>query len=373
MGDEMVIQDNLKQNEDNMLYLYGSTVGHITEETEYIRRIRSTLEKIQNQLYKDDINGKNVISNNEQHNSVEESSFGSRYNQILEKLKDQDLSLVEAYKENEDLQIKLEATREAGSGAIRDATRKLYENYSKKSEDLRSNHKAEQQVLRHTCNTSGFGPETPGVTAQLHQGECQDLCLQSKLRGTRTYSAAVAEHEETFKKSVEKLHNVAEKIEEKHGRIVELENLMKRMEEEKLGLLEKQWLLENEISRRMLNPGKNGCVNVQIELCTTQEQITHLQHLMMAQHQSLGTLIQEREELKNRLQEQDDTIENLREKINLLEFQNKELKGKVEKVGNKTQKISKGTSVKESMLDTMSPYFMLRNTQNKLLKGTEKT
>ncbi|XP_063309974.1 coiled-coil domain-containing protein 68 isoform X2 [Pelobates fuscus] len=333
MGDEMVIQDNLKQNEDNMLYLYGSTVGHITEETEYIRRIRSTLEKIQNQLYKDDINGKNVISNNEQHNSVEESSFGSRYNQILEKLKDQDLSLVEAYKENEDLQIKLEATREAGSGAIRDATRKLYENYSKKSEDLRSNHKAEQQVLR----------------------------------------AAVAEHEETFKKSVEKLHNVAEKIEEKHGRIVELENLMKRMEEEKLGLLEKQWLLENEISRRMLNPGKNGCVNVQIELCTTQEQITHLQHLMMAQHQSLGTLIQEREELKNRLQEQDDTIENLREKINLLEFQNKELKGKVEKVGNKTQKISKGTSVKESMLDTMSPYFMLRNTQNKLLKGTEKT
>ncbi|CAH2296630.1 coiled-coil domain-containing 68 [Pelobates cultripes] len=270
---------------------------------------------------------------NLQHNSVEESSFGSRYKQILEKLKDQDLSLVEAYKENEDLQIKLEATREAGSGAIRDATRKLYENYSKKSEDLRSNHKAEQQVLR----------------------------------------AAVAEHEETFKKSVEKLHNVAEKIEEKHGRIVELENLMKRMEEEKLGLLEKQWLLENEISRRMLNPGKNGCVNVQIELCTTQEQITHLQHLMMAQHQSLGTLIQEREELKNRLQEQDDTIENLREKINLLESQNKELKGKVEKVGNKTQKISKGTSVKESMLDTMSPYFMLRNTQNKFLKGTEKT
>ncbi|CAH2296628.1 Hypothetical predicted protein [Pelobates cultripes] len=231
MGDEMVIQDNLKQNEENMLYLYGSTVGHITEETEYIRRIRSTLEKIQNQLYKDDINGKNIISKNEQHNSVEESSFGSRYKQILEKLKDQDLSLVEAYKENEDLQIKLEATREAGSGAIRDATRKLYENYSKKSEDLRSNHKAEQQVLRHTCNTSGFGPETPGVTAQLHQGECQDLCLQSKLRGTRTYSAAVAEHEETFKKSVEKLHNVAEKIEEKHGRIVELENLMKRMEE----------------------------------------------------------------------------------------------------------------------------------------------
>ncbi|CAH2296627.1 coiled-coil domain-containing 68 [Pelobates cultripes] len=333
MGDEMVIQDNLKQNEENMLYLYGSTVGHITEETEYIRRIRSTLEKIQNQLYKDDINGKNIISKNEQHNSVEESSFGSRYKQILEKLKDQDLSLVEAYKENEDLQIKLEATREAGSGAIRDATRKLYENYSKKSEDLRSNHKAEQQVLR----------------------------------------AAVAEHEETFKKSVEKLHNVAEKIEEKHGRIVELENLMKRMEEEKLGLLEKQWLLENEISRRMLNPGKNGCVNVQIELCTTQEQITHLQHLMMAQHQSLGTLIQEREELKNRLQEQDDTIENLREKINLLESQNKELKGKVEKVGNKTQKISKGTSVKESMLDTMSPYFMLRNTQNKFLKGTEKT
>ncbi|KAM8960904.1 coiled-coil domain-containing protein 68 [Pelodytes ibericus] len=338
-GDGMLRRGILKQKEDDVFYVYGSTAGHITEETEYVRKIRTTLEKIQNQLFKDDVSGKTFNSKNEKHfshsqqNGGEENSFGSRYQQITEKLKDNDLQLVETYKENQDLQIKLEATREAGSGAIRDATRKLYENYSKRSDQLRKSHGEEKQIMQ----------------------------------------AAAIEQETDFKKSVEKLHEVAEKIEEKHSRILELESLMQRMEDEKAVLLEKKQFLEKEISRRMSDPANtNGCGTVQMEISTTQEQITHLHKLMMSQHQSLRALIQEREELKERLKEQDDTIGNLRERIGLLECQNKEMKYKVEhSFSPKISNVSKGSSLNKSMSSSMSPYFMLRNL--KIQNGTERT
>uniref|UniRef100_A0A8C5LY59 Uncharacterized protein n=1 Tax=Leptobrachium leishanense TaxID=445787 RepID=A0A8C5LY59_9ANUR len=343
--------DGMKQTGEDMFYMYGSTAGHTTEETDYIRKIRSTLEKIHNQLFKDDINGNTINSKNDTHNSPDGNSFDSRYKQIFEKLQDNDYSLAEAFKENEHLQIKtssifryhlwldffkmnqLEASREAGSGAIREATRRLYENYSKKSAELRKRTKEEHEVIQ----------------------------------------ASVTEYQETFKKSVVKLNDVAEKIEEKHGRILALENLMKRMEDEKASLLEKKWVLESEISRRMASPGNlNGCLDMQTKVSTTEEQITHLQQLMMLQHQSLRNLIQEREDLKNRLQEQDDTIEHLKERINTLECQNKEMKCKVEQTSNPSRlKVSKGVLVKESMLSSKSPYFMLRNI--KLLKESERT
>uniref|UniRef100_A0A8C5LZW1 Uncharacterized protein n=1 Tax=Leptobrachium leishanense TaxID=445787 RepID=A0A8C5LZW1_9ANUR len=367
--------DGMKQTGEDMFYMYGSTAGHTTEETDYIRKIRSTLEKIHNQLFKDDINGNTINSKNDTHNSPDGNSFDSRYKQIFEKLQDNDYSLAEAFKENEHLQIKLEASREAGSGAIREATRRLYENYSKKSAELRKRTKEEHEVIQHAWELSRFGPETPGVTAQLHQGCTSNRHqLEAKLNGrTKDLYASVTEYQETFKKSVVKLNDVAEKIEEKHGRILALENLMKRMEDEKASLLEKKWVLESEISRRMASPGNlNGCLDMQTKVSTTEEQITHLQQLMMLQHQSLRNLIQEREDLKNRLQEQDDTIEHLKERINTLECQNKEMKCKVEQTSNPSRlKVSKGVLVKESMLSSKSPYFMLRNI--KLLKESERT
>ncbi|XP_072272586.1 coiled-coil domain-containing protein 68 isoform X2 [Pyxicephalus adspersus] len=315
-----------RPKEDDVFYMYGSTTAHITEETEYVRKIRTTLEKIHSQLFKDESNGKPVLegtSHIQQNGSTqhEDNSFGSRYKRIIEKLQDQDLQVEDVHRENEDLQIKLEATREAGAGALRDATRKLYENYNKQSEQLRRSHEEEKQKLQ----------------------------------------IAAVEQEDQFKKSIQKLIVVAEKIEEKHGRILELEKLMERMETEKATLIEKKHLLENELYKRTGDPSnKNGCVAMQSEVSTVQEQIDHLQQLMMSQHQHLRALIQEREDLKNRLKEQDTTIEELKEKVNFLECQNKELKYKVDHWSSpSTFKISKGTSVNESMLGTLSPYFML--------------
>ncbi|XP_068127966.1 coiled-coil domain-containing protein 68 [Hyperolius riggenbachi] len=316
-----------KPMEDEIFYMYGSTAAHITEETDYVRKIRATLEKIQTQLFKDETNGKTSPEKNSPHlqqnggSLAEDGSFGSRYKRIMDKLQKQDLQLEDVHRDNEDLQIKLEATREAGAGAIRDATRKLYENYSKKSENLRKSHEEERERLQ----------------------------------------LSAAEHEDQFMKSVDRLNEVAEKIEEKHGRILELQKLMERMEVENAALLEKKHFIENELQRRMGDPAnKNGIVSMQNEASTVQEQIDHLQGLMMSQHQHLRALIQEREDLKNHLKEQDVTIGELQEKVNLLECQNKELKYKVEHWSDPNRfKVSKGTFVNDSMFSKLSPYYMM--------------
>ncbi|KAM4808368.1 coiled-coil domain-containing protein 68 [Rhinophrynus dorsalis] len=343
IGAENGLTRESKRQTDDIIHMYGSTASHISEETEYVRKIRTTLEKIHSQLFKDEGNGNILHSTHEKmsadvrQNGVgvnDGNSFGSRYRQIIEKLKDKDLQLVEIHKENENLQIKLEATREAGASVIRTVTRKLYENYNKQSDQLRKNHEEQRNKTQ----------------------------------------ASAAEQEVTLKKSIDKLHEVAEKIQEKHGRIVQLENLMQRMEDEKITLLAKKRALENEISRRMSDPAHmNGCADIQMEISTVKEQINHLQQLMMSQHQFLHSLIQESEELKNRLKDQDNTIGDLKEKINALEWKNKELKHNVEHWSDKKLKMSKATWVSESMFGgkTVSPYFMLRNLQSK--SGTEKS
>ncbi|KAM4053775.1 coiled-coil domain-containing protein 68 isoform 1-T2 [Anomaloglossus baeobatrachus] len=313
--------------DDEVSYMYGSTSAHIKEETEYVRTIRATLEKIQSHLFKDELYSRNAQEKNGL-GEKDKDSFQSRYKRIIEKLKDQDLQILDVNRENEDLQIKLEATREAGAGAIRDASRKLYENYNKKSEQLRKSHEEEKRQLQ----------------------------------------TSTTENEDHFKKSIERLNDVADKIQEKHSRILELEKLMERMEAENASLVEKKHLLENELSRRMDDASnKNGCSTIQNEVFTVDEQINHLQHLMMSQHQHLRALIQESEDLKSRLKEQDVTIGELKEKIDLLECQNKEMKYKVEHRSTPSKfKVSKATSVKESMLgsSTLSPYFMLLRNKN---------
>ncbi|KAM9331030.1 coiled-coil domain-containing protein 68 [Gastrophryne carolinensis] len=318
---------NERSTEDEIFYIYGSTSTHIAEETEYVRKIRATLEKIQNQLFKDEINGRNGSEKASFHIlqngcSQEDNSFASRYQKIVDKLKDQDLQLGDVHRENQVLQIKLEATREAGAGALRDATRRLYETYSKNSEQLRISHREEKQALK----------------------------------------ASVAEHEERFKKSVEKLNEVAEKIQEKHGRILELEKLMERMQAENAELMEKK----NELLRQMGDvSNRNGCVAIQAEVSTVQEQLNHLQRLMMSQHQHLRALIQEREDLKNHLKEQDVTIGELMEKVNTLERQNKDLKYQVDHWNApKTERASKATCVNEYMISTVTPYLMLSKSKN---------
>ncbi|XP_069425335.1 coiled-coil domain-containing protein 68 isoform X2 [Ovis canadensis] len=246
--------------------LYESPSAHIIEETEYVKKIRTTLEKIRNQIFRDEVRHSSTnhkldakrcgnIQNGS--DSAVDSSCGS-LDLLMERIKEKDLQLLEMNKENEVLKIKLEASREAGAAALRNAAQRLLENYQTRSEEVRKKHEDRRHLLQ-----------------------------VDKL-----------EKEQKLKQHVENLDQIAEKLEEKHKQITELENLVQRMEKI--------------------------------------------------------------EALKNNLKEQDKRIEDLQEKVNILEAQNKELKTKVALWPETPRmKVSKAVSTSELKTEGTTPYLML--------------
>ncbi|XP_068419357.1 coiled-coil domain-containing protein 68 isoform X2 [Eschrichtius robustus] len=245
---------------------YESTSAHITEETEYVKKIRTTLEKIRNQIFKDEV--RHNSTNHKQdakHCRHIQNGFDSELDPsccsldlLMERIKGKDLQLLEMNKENEVLKIKLEASREAGAAALRNVAQRLFENYQTQSKEVRQKHEDSRHLLQ--VNT--------------------------------------LEKEQKLKQHVENLNQIAEKLEEKHNQITELENLVQRMEK--------------------------------------------------------------MEGLKNNLKEQDKRIEDLKEKVNILEAQNKELKTKVALWSETPRpKVSKAVSTSELKTEGMTPYLML--------------
>ncbi|KAM6169067.1 coiled-coil domain-containing protein 68 [Erethizon dorsatum] len=308
---------------------YESMSAHIIEETEYVKKIRTTLEKIRNQMFKDEIGQTSTnhkldakhCGNVQNGSDSEMDPSCCSLDLLMEKMRGKDLQLLEVNKENEVLKIKLEASREAGAAALRNVAQKLFENYQTQSEDMRRKHKDSAHLLQ-----------------------------VNKL-----------EKEQKLKQHVEDLKQVAEKLEEKHSQIAELENLVQRMEKEKRTLLERKLSLENKLLQLKSNaPYAKSCQDLQMEISTLQEKISHLQFVIHSQHQNLRSIIQEMEGLKNTLKEQDKRIENLKEKVNILEAQNKELKTKVALWSETARtKVSKAVPTSELKMEGTSPYLML--------------
>lgn len=67
---------------------------------------------------------------------------------LMERMKGKDLQLLEMNKENEVLKIKLEASREAGAAALRNAAQRVLEIYQTQSEDVRKKHEDEKHFLQ---------------------------------------------------------------------------------------------------------------------------------------------------------------------------------------------------------------------------------
>ncbi|KAM4802788.1 coiled-coil domain-containing protein 68 [Urocitellus parryii] len=316
-----------KKMEDSALY--ESTSAHIIEETEYVKKIRTTLEKIRSQMFKDEVrhNSRNhkreakPCGNFQNGSDSEVDPSCCSLDLLMEKLRGKDLQLLEVNKENEVLKIKLEASREAGAAALRNVAQKLFENYQAQSEDVRKKHEDSKQLLQ-----------------------------VNKL-----------EKEQKLKQHVENLNQVTEKLEEKHSQITELENLLERMEKEKRSLLERKLSLETKLLQLKSNTAyAKSCQDLQTEISILQEQISHLQFVIHSQHQNLRSIIQEMEGLKNNLKEQDKRIENLKEKVNILEAQNKELKTKVALWSETPRtKVCKAVSTSEMKTEGTSPYVML--------------
>ncbi|XP_016789239.1 coiled-coil domain-containing protein 68 isoform X3 [Pan troglodytes] len=183
--------------EDNSA-LYESTSAHIIEETEYVKKIRTTLQKIRTQMFKDEIRHNSTnhkldakhCGNLQQGSDSEMDPSCCSLDLLMKKIKGKDLQLLEMNKENEVLKIKLEASREAGAAALRNVAQRLFENYQTQSEEVRKKQEDSKQLLQ-----------------------------VNKL-----------EKEQKLKQHVENLNQVAEKLEEKHSQITELENLVQRME-----------------------------------------------------------------------------------------------------------------------------------------------
>ncbi|XP_055478948.1 coiled-coil domain-containing protein 68 isoform X1 [Psammomys obesus] len=315
-----------KREDDSVLY--GSTSAYITEETEYVRKIRTTLEKIRSHMFTDEQGHGNAshkldaeVRSGTIQNGSDSAIDPTSLDLLLENMRRKDQQLLEMNKENEVLQIKLEASREAGAAALRNVAQRLFENYQTQSEDLKKKHENSKHLL------------------QINN----------------------LEKEQALKQQTESLSQLSEKLEAKHVQIIGLENRVQRMENEKKTLLERKSCLE----RKLLQLGPNAahsksCRHLQSEISILQEQICHLQFVIHSQHQHLHSIIQEMEGLKNTLKEQDKKIENLKEKVDTLEAQNKELKTKVAHwTETPRTSVSKAVSTSELKTDGASPYLML--------------
>lgn len=305
------------------------TSAHVIEEIEYVKKIRATLGKIRNQIFKDEVGHKHTnhkleakhCQNIENGSDSETDPSCCPLDLLRERMKGKQEQVLEMNKENEVLKIKLEASRQAGAAALRNVAQRLFEVYQTQSEEVRKKHEKDKHLLE-----------------------------VNKL-----------EKEQQLKQHVENLNQVAENLEGKHNQIIELENLVERMEKEKKALLEKKLSLENKLLHLKSNAtDAKSCHNLQMEISLLQDQIFHLHSVIHSQHQKLRSVIQEMEGLKNNLKEQDKRIENLKEKLNILEAQNKELKTKVA-LRSETPRTTVSKAVSTSELKTVDtpPYLML--------------
>nr|XP_048275449.1 coiled-coil domain-containing protein 68 isoform X3 [Myodes glareolus] len=252
-----------RKTEDDSV-LCASSSAHILEETEYVRKIRTTLEKIRNHMFKDEAGQGHANSKQDAEqsgslqNGSESSTDPTSLDLLMENMRRKDQQLLEMNRENEVLKIKLEASREAGAAALRNVAQRLFDNYQTHSEDMKKRHEESKHLL------------------QINN----------------------LEKEQMLKQRTENLSQLSEKLEEKHVQIIGLENRVHRMEN--------------------------------------------------------------MEGLKSTLKEQDEKIENLKEKVNILETQNKELKTKVANwMETPKAPVSKAVSTSELKTEGASPYLML--------------
>nr|XP_060616775.1 coiled-coil domain-containing protein 68 [Anolis sagrei ordinatus] len=300
----------------------GPPVSQITEETEYIKQIRSTLAKVQPLLCKNE--SRHGVANHKQDSKPhfeepglepDEKSLSFSYKETLDKTKKTEEELSRVNKENELLKIKLEASRAAGAESVKYGAQQLHEDYKKRSEDLKKRQEGTIHIMK----------------------------------------ARKLEQEQKLKQSTDNLSQLNVQLQEKQSQIEELEKRIQRMEEEKKQLNEKKGVLKEKLHQMMSNAeNTKSCAGVQTEMSTLQEQISHLDNLIHSQHRHLHSVIQQMEELNNELTLQDEKIESLKEKIETLQAKNKELKYKVEFYSSQSKpKVSKAVSVK---LDTGLPY-----------------
>ncbi|XP_043529919.1 coiled-coil domain-containing protein 68-like [Chiloscyllium plagiosum] len=336
-----VLENNSQGSEGKQLY-YGSAMTQIKEETEYVKKMRITLQNMRQQLF----GNEGEVADNQQVQELKRpmlespgvneaepcvAELCSKYRQILEQIKIKDAQLRAIQWENKELLTKLEASQEAGAAALRKASQKLFENYQKQMDELRQRHDEEKHKLQ-------------------------------------TFAE---EQEQSLKRNVENYNNLVLQLQQKQNRATELEKLIERMEKEKKELIERKQSMENNMewksSTSMDVPdGSSRFQDLQLEVSTLQEKIFHLDSVVTQQHRNLYSVINTIENLKMKLSKQDQIILSLREQVGILEAENKELKYKTEVYSEKQNKnASPVSSVSYESARNKTPYQMLMKWKKK--------
>uniref|UniRef100_UPI00398E6FEF coiled-coil domain-containing protein 68-like n=1 Tax=Pristiophorus japonicus TaxID=55135 RepID=UPI00398E6FEF len=335
------LENNSYEQEENNLF-HGSATEQIKEETEYIKKMRMTIQRVRQQMFGDEDGVTHSQLTQEMKRPLMESpevnesepcvaELCSKYRQILEQIKEKDIQLCAIQWENRELSTQLEATQEAGAAALRSASYKLYKHYQEQMDELRQQHEEEKHRLQ-------------------------------------TFAE---EQEQHLERSVENFNNLVLKLQQKQNRASELERLIERMEKEKKELIERKQSLEKEMEWK-----KSTSIDVpdnskrfqdhQLEVSTLQEKIFHLENVVTQQDRNLYSVINTIENFKIELTKQDRIILTLREQVGILEAENKELKYKVEVFSEKQNKNTLPVIIASSESPkTKTPYQMMMKWKKK--------
>ncbi|XP_075714062.1 myocardial zonula adherens protein isoform X3 [Rhinoderma darwinii] len=217
------------------------------------------------------------------------------YNESLDKLKEKQHLLEAAHSENQLLKVKIESSQEANANVMREMTRKLYSQYELKLQEEEMKYDTEKEAM--------IG--------------------QAKL-----YLKAVED-------ASEKVRVAEAKIEERDAKIGELDKLVQRMHQEREQLQVQLTRHEERIQRldqKMEITASERARSQNLEEAATglRERIKHLDDMVHCQQKKVKHMIEEIELLRKKVHYKDLLIQQLLERIAILEGENNELQDKME-------------------------------------------
>ncbi|KAM3927586.1 myocardial zonula adherens protein isoform 1-T1 [Leptodactylus fuscus] len=336
-----------ENNHQNEVVVYEWSSHQLKEEMNYIKDVRVTLEKIRERMFGEYDDMKEKIKHLtqemkvssaqqellESHNQAQASAIDSlgdvnsslnassidiqktlvdmtlencnikdevknlkhSYNESLDKLKEKQRLLEAAQAENQLLKVKVESSQEANANVMREMTRKLYSQYEQKIREEEAKYAADKEAM---------------------------------IVQTKQYLKAIDDASEKVK--------VAEaKIEERDVKIAELDKLIQRMHQEREQLQVQLTRHEERIHRldqkmEITTSERERTHNLEEAATSLRERIKHLDDMVHCQQKKVKHMIEEIELLRKKVHYKDLLIQQLLERIAMLEGENNELQDKME-------------------------------------------
>ncbi|MFT7815032.1 coiled-coil domain-containing protein 68 [Arapaima gigas] len=237
------------------------------------------------------------------------SSLQSQHCQVLEDLQMKETQLSNILMENQELQLKLEALREAGAETLKNAATRLLHQHQQQAQEQKEMYGELKKVLQtHIMELDG------------------KICARLK-----------------------HLNSLERKLQDKQQKVYEIEKLTERMKEEQTALITKRNVIEHKIRCKLSNVHKPGpeaesLRSHKIEICTLGEKIYHLDDMILAQSNKIHFYLQQIKLLNVDLTAQENAVESLTEKLHAVQAKNEELKYMVEFWHSQAPKNSAGTT-----------------------------